>query len=162
VLLRRCSDIEGWDIDELASDADVTLSDQDTGVVDGLGETLLVDLGLEAAFQQLLGTQLEDEIELHLVVGKEPVSAHTSHQCGTLENSLWILWVQGEECAGSLTELGKSILNTPDFALAAKSVFSDELQFSIKTFLLVWATRSLGGLAVCRWSIRTPVRFSSV
>ena len=54
VLFRRSSDVERRNGNELGADADVTLSDQDTGVVDRLGKALLVDLGLESAFQQLL------------------------------------------------------------------------------------------------------------
>ena len=37
---------EGGDVHQLLPDADVTLSDEDAGVVDGLGQGLLVHLGL--------------------------------------------------------------------------------------------------------------------
>lgn len=46
MLLRVETNDEGRDADNLLADADVTLTDQDTGVMDGLGETELVDLGL--------------------------------------------------------------------------------------------------------------------
>ena len=54
MLFRGSSDVEGRNGNKLGTDADVTLSDQDTGVVNGLGKALLVDLGLKSAFQQLL------------------------------------------------------------------------------------------------------------
>jgi hypothetical protein len=46
VLLRVEADNERRNVDDLLADADVALTDQDTGVVNGLGETELVDLGL--------------------------------------------------------------------------------------------------------------------
>lgn len=46
VLLRVETDNEGRNVDDLLSDTDVTLTDQDTGVVDRFGEAELVDLGL--------------------------------------------------------------------------------------------------------------------
>jgi hypothetical protein len=51
-------DIEGRYVNELASNANVALPDQDTSMMDGLGQTLLVNLGLETTFQQLLSAQL--------------------------------------------------------------------------------------------------------
>lgn len=70
VLFRRRPDIEGRNGNKLRSNTDVTLSDQDTSMVDGLGQTLLVNLGLKAAFQQLLGGQLKDRIQLELIIGQ--------------------------------------------------------------------------------------------
>jgi len=46
VLLRVHAHQEGGNVDELLPDPDVALSDQDTGMVDGLGQRLLEDLGL--------------------------------------------------------------------------------------------------------------------
>ena len=39
VLLRVETNDEGWDVDDLLADSDVSLTDEDTGVVDGLGES---------------------------------------------------------------------------------------------------------------------------
>jgi nucleoside-triphosphatase THEP1 len=82
VLLRVETDDEGWDVDDLLADAiaksvhiiryssrndipDVALADEDTSVVDGLGETELVDTGLEAALQEVLDLEGEHVIKLH-------------------------------------------------------------------------------------------------
>ena len=46
MLLRVETDNKGRNIDNLLADTDVALADQDAGMVDGLGETELVDLGL--------------------------------------------------------------------------------------------------------------------
>jgi len=49
----------------LLSDADVSLSDEDTGVVDGLGESELEDLGLESSLEEILDLEGEDVIKLN-------------------------------------------------------------------------------------------------
>jgi hypothetical protein len=46
VLLGVETDNERGNVDDLLSNTDMTLADQDAGVVDGLGETELVNLGL--------------------------------------------------------------------------------------------------------------------
>jgi hypothetical protein len=149
VLLRSGTDIEGRNVDQLASYTDMTLTDKDTSVVDGLGQTLLVHLGLETAFQQLLSRQLKDSIEIQFIVTEETVSAHATKQGSTLKDTLRVLGVQCQQGTCGLSKLGKSILHTPDFALAAKSVLSNETKLGIQTFLFVGSTRSLECFGVC-------------
>ena len=97
VLLGVETDNEGWDVDDLLSDADVTLTDQDTGVVDGLGEAELVDAGLEAALQEILDLEGQDVIELHAGLIKDTDANETANESVTLEETLWVLLVQGQE-----------------------------------------------------------------
>ena len=149
VLLGGGPDVEGGDVDELVADADVALADEDAGVVDGLGEALLVDLGLEAALEELLGGELEDGVEVELVVGEEAVAGHAAEEGGTLEDALGVLGVEGEEGPGGLAELGQGVLDAPDLALAAEAVLADELELGVEALLLVGTTGRLEGLAVC-------------
>jgi hypothetical protein len=51
----------------LLSDADVSLSDEDSGVVDGLGESELEDLGLESSLEEVLDLETENVIKLNSV-----------------------------------------------------------------------------------------------
>ncbi len=46
----------------------MTFLDQNAGVVDGFGESELEDLRLEATLQEVLDTETEHVIELHLVL----------------------------------------------------------------------------------------------
>lgn len=46
VLLRVETDNERWDVDDLLANTDVSLADQNTSVMDRLGEAELVDTGL--------------------------------------------------------------------------------------------------------------------
>ena len=149
MLLGCCTDVERRNVHKLVAHTDVALTDKDTGVVDALGETLLVHLGLEASLQQLLCGELKDEIKLELVIGQQTIPAHATEEGSSLEDTFGILGVKRQQGTGGLTKLGKSVLDTPDLALAPKPVLSHELQFGIKTFLLVRTTGSLEGLAVC-------------
>lgn len=103
MLLRVETDNERGDIDYLLSYADVTLADQDTGVVDGLGKTKLVDLGLETAFQKVLDAESQDVIELHTRVVKDTDADETANEGVTLEETFGVLFVEGQELTGSTT-----------------------------------------------------------
>jgi hypothetical protein len=148
VLLGAGANVEARDVDELPPHADVTLADEDAGVVDALGESLLEDLRLEAALQQLLGGELQDEVELELVLGEEAVAVHATEEGGTLEDALGILGVEGKEGAGSLTELRERVLYAPDLALASEAVLAHELELRVEALLLEGSTGGLVGLPV--------------
>ena len=66
VLLGGDTDHEGGNVDQLLADSDVLLSDEDTGVMNGLGNLSLHDEGLESAFHELGNGEAEDVIELSL------------------------------------------------------------------------------------------------
>ena len=76
---------------------DVTLLDQDTSVVDRLGETELVDTGLETALQEVLDVQGQDVIELHARLVEDTNTDQTANQGITFEETLGVLLVEGEE-----------------------------------------------------------------
>lgn len=97
VLLRVETDDERGDVDDLLADADVALADQDTGVVDGLGETELVDAGLEAALQEILNLQGQDVIELHAGLVEDTDTHETANQGVTFEETLGVLLVEGKQ-----------------------------------------------------------------
>jgi hypothetical protein len=148
VFLGGSSDIERRNVNKLASNTDVALTDQDTGVVDGLGQTLLVNLGLETAFQQLLGCQLKNGIQLKFVISEQSIPAHAAKHSGTLEDSGGILGLQCQQSTSGLSQLSQSILNSPDLTLTAESILSDEFKFSIQAFLFVRSARRLERLAI--------------
>lgn len=148
VLLRAGAHVEARDVDQLAPNADVTLADEDAGVVDALGKALLEDLGLEAALKELLGGELQHEIELELVLGKEAVAVHATEEGGTLEDALGVLGIEGEEGAGCLAELREGVLDAPDLALAPEAVLPHELELGVEALLLEGTTGGLVSLPV--------------
>ena len=74
------TDQERWDVDHLFANSDMSLSDEDTGVMNRLGELSLLDEGLKSSLKELGGGQTEDIIELALVVLQKTKSNHTSDE----------------------------------------------------------------------------------
>ena len=109
MLLGINADKEGRHIDDLLADTDVSLSDKDASMVNGLGESLLEDLCLQSAFHESLGGQLQDIIKGVLLVSQKTVSLKAADERGGLEESLGILEVQSQESTGSLTFVSKYI-----------------------------------------------------
>lgn len=146
VLLGVEANDEGGDIDDLLADADVALTDQDTGVVDGLGKTGLEDLGLEAALQEILNLQGQDVIQLHLVLVQDTNADQATDQSVTLEQAAGVLVLEGQELTGSTTDVGQGVTNAPDLALVAETVLTNELELLVETGGLEGTTGDLVGL----------------
>jgi hypothetical protein len=133
----------------------VALADEDTSVVDGLGETELVDAGLETALQEVLNLEGQDVIELHAGLVEDTDTDETANEGVTLEEALGVLLVESKKrtvnvsgcrfrnfasrparaikkcLPSSTTDLGQSQLDSPDLALVAETILADELQLSI-------------------------------
>ena len=75
----------------------MSLADEDTGVVDGLGETELVDAGLETALQEIFSLQGQHVIELHAGLVEHTDTDETANEGVAFEQTLGILLVEGEE-----------------------------------------------------------------
>lgn len=97
VLLGVETDDEGGNVDDLLADADVTLANEDTGVVDGLGETELVDASLEAALKEILDLQGQDVIELHAGLVEDTDAHETANEGIAFEETLGVLLVEGQK-----------------------------------------------------------------
>ena len=97
--------------------ADVSLLDEDTGVMNRLGESELEDLGLQPALHEVLGLEGEHVVELHLVLGEHAGPHEAPEQRVTLEQPLGILLVQGEQLAGGGPDLGQAVLHPPDLLI---------------------------------------------
>ena len=128
----------------------MTLTDEDTGVVDGLGKTELVDASLQATLQEVLDLQGKDVIELHAALVEDTDTDQTANESIALEETLGVLLVKSEELTvgsvrwatlqwkrvkknipGSTTDLGEGELDAPDLTLVAETVLADSLQLSV-------------------------------
>ena len=98
---------------------DVALADEDTGVVDGLGQAALEDLGLETALQEVLDLEREHVIETHAALVEHTDAHKTANQGIALEETLRVLLVELEELMGSTTDFGEGERDAPDLALVA-------------------------------------------
>jgi len=145
VLLGLHTDQKGGDVDDLLSDADVSLADEDTGVVDRLGKSVLEDNGLQTSLQKVLNLEGKDEIELVLLLGENSVTVESSQESGSIEKSLGIGLIHGEQLSGGSTDVRYGLLNSPDLSLVSQTELSHELELLVETFLL---KRTSGGV-VC-------------
>ena len=75
----------------------MALLDQDTGVVDRLGQAELVHAGLETALQEVLDLEGKDVIELHARLIEHTDTDQTANQGVTLEQTLGVLLVESEQ-----------------------------------------------------------------
>lgn len=76
---------------------DVSLSDKNTGVMDGLGQSKSVDAGLKTALQEIFNLKSKHVIELHTGLVEDTNTDKSSNQGVTLEKTLGILLVKGEK-----------------------------------------------------------------
>lgn len=97
MLLAVQSDDEAGDVDNLLSDTDMALLDEDTGVVDGLGKAELVDAGLQTAFQEIFDFQGEHVIELHAGFIEHTDPDETTDKGVAFEETLRVFFFEGEK-----------------------------------------------------------------
>jgi hypothetical protein len=158
VLLRVETDDERGHVDDLLANADVALADENTGVVDRLGEAELVDAGLEASLQEVLNLEGQHVIELHARLVEHADANETANEGIAFEETARVLLVEGEKLTvlehpleatmpgtiycgnsrfggkdlpGSTTDLGQSKLDSPDLTLVAEAVLADKLQLRV-------------------------------
>jgi hypothetical protein len=82
----------------------VALADEDTGVVDGLSKTELVDAGLETALQEVLNLQGQDIIELHAGLVEHTDTNETANERISLEQALGVLLVESQERTAAVSD----------------------------------------------------------
>jgi len=148
VLLRVETDNERGNVDDLLADADVALLDEDTSVVDRLGEAELVDESLETALQEILSLEGKDVIELHAGLVENTNADEAANEGIALEEALGVLLIKSEELTSSTTNLGEGKENAPDLTLVAETILANELQLGVQASGLEGATRDLSGLGV--------------
>ena len=133
-------------INQVLADSDVSLVNEDSGLMDGLGlETFLIDSSLQSLVKEFIDSKTQDVIELELLVAEEAVSVHSVEEGSSFEESSGVFFLESEELTSSLSELGEEEMNSPDLTLVLETVLSDELQFVIDSFLFERSSGSLEG-----------------
>lgn len=127
---------------------DVSLADEDTSVVDALGQSRLEHLGLETTLEEVLHLEGEDVIQSHPLLVQHTDSDQATDQSVALEQTLGVLLIQLEELTRSATNLGEHQCDPPDFTLVAQTELSRELELGVETRGLERSTRDLVGLRV--------------
>ena len=80
------TDNEGRNVDDLLSNTDVSLTDEDTSVVDRLGESRLENLSLETTLKEILNLESEYVIETHAGLVEYTDTNKTTDQGVTLQD----------------------------------------------------------------------------
>lgn len=75
----------------------MSLSDKDTGMVDGLGQSKSVDASLKTTLQEIFNLKSKHVIELHAGLVEHTNTDKSSNQGVTLEKTLGILLVKSEK-----------------------------------------------------------------
>ena len=101
-------------------------------MVDGLGQTALEDLRLQAALQEVLNLEGQHVLETPTPLVEHTNTDQTADKGVTLEETLRVLGVELQELTGSTTNLGQDEANAPDLALVAEAVLASELKFGEK------------------------------
>ena len=143
MLLGGDSHHEGRNVDNLLSNGDVSLSNHNSSVVHTVGELSLGHQGLESSLHELVGGQSKHEIQFSLVSLQQTKSDNSLDEGVSFENSSGVGLIEGEELSGSLSELGESELDSPDFSLVLEAVSTDNLELAGESILV---ERLLGGL----------------
>ena len=121
------------------------LLDEDSGVMDASGQTLLEQHRLQSSIHELVQGESQHVIELVLVLAQEAITHHPSHKGRTFEESSGVLFVQGQQLSRGLSDTGKGQLDSPDLSLVLQPVFADDLHLVVKTLLLKGSSGSLEG-----------------
>lgn len=151
MLLRVQSNDKRWDVDDLLSNSNVSLTDEHSGVVDRLGEARLVDLCLETSFEEILNLESQDVIESgrskrrgvsmveklkvevkcspHAGLVQNPNSNQSSDNGVTLKQSLGVLFIQLQQLSSSTSDLGDCQRDSPQFSLVLETIFSGQFEF---------------------------------
>lgn len=148
VLLGVETDNERRNVDDLLADADVALADQDTGVVDGLGEAELVDAGLETTLKEILNLEGKNVIELHAGLVEDTDTDETANEGIAFEQTLGVLLVEGKKLTSSTTNLGQRQTDAPHLTLVAEAILANELKLGVKSGRLEGSTGDTRGLGV--------------
>lgn len=128
LLLRSSSDKELVSIDKILADFNVSLMNEDSGLMDGLGlESFLIDSGLETLVQELVECETQDVIELELLTGEQTVTMHSVEEGSTFEKSSGVSLLKSEQLTSSLSEAGEQQVNSPDLSLVFEAILADKL-----------------------------------
>ena len=109
MLLAVQSHNETGHVDNLFANTDVSLLDQDSSVVDRLGETKLVDTGLKTSFQEVFDAEGQYVIELHTRFVEDTHSYETTDEGVAFEESFGVFFVECEKLSGDIVSISSCV-----------------------------------------------------
>lgn len=94
-------------------------------------EVTLQDDGLESSFHELGDGKTQNVIELVFFLGEETKSEASSHEGSTFENSLGIIFREGQEFSSGLSQSGEDKVDSSDFSFILKTELTDDLHSNV-------------------------------
>src|SRR4051812_43026317 len=95
------------------------LSDENSRVVNALGQAAPEDLSLEPSLQEILDLQCQHVVETHPLFVQYANAHESANQGVTLEQTFRVLDVQFQQLSSRTTNLGEDEGNAPDFAFVS-------------------------------------------
>ena len=116
----------------------MSLSDQDSSMMERVSKFLFGDDSLESSFHELIKGKSEDVIELSLVFYEETKSDHSSEKGITFEKSSGIILGQSHQGSTSLSDFGEGGLDSLYLSLASESAETDNSELIDKSVFIEW------------------------
>jgi hypothetical protein len=118
-------------------------------MVNGFGHASLEDKCLKAPCKEVLSSKGKDIIKLVLTLSEQPIAVHATEKRLTLKDTAGVLLIKGEQVPCSITDPAQCILDPPELTLAPQPILTDQLQFSVKTLLLIRTPWFLECFTIC-------------
>jgi len=106
----------------------VSLSDQNSGMMDTLRQTAFEDLSLQSPLQEILDLQRQHVIKPHPRFIQHTDAYEPTDECVTLEETLRVFIVKFEKFTGSTTDFGHGQGNSPDLTFVAEAILAGKLE----------------------------------
>lgn len=121
----------------------MSLSDEDSSVVDTLRQTQLEHLSLQPSLQEVLHPQAQHVVELHARLVQHSYAHQPPQQSVSLEETARVLLLERQQLSGGRSDLGEGVLDSPHLPLVPQAVLADELQLLVQASLLEGTPRRL-------------------
>ena len=154
VLFRWNSYHEWRNVNKLLSDGNMSLSYQNSCMMNWICELSLWNKSLKSSLHELVKSQTKNVIELSFVFFQQTELYNSSNEGISFKLSSWVRFLEGEELSCGLSDFCKKELDSPDFSFIFESVLTDDFQFLKKSVFiegLSWCLRSFPWVSVSLW-----------
>lgn len=124
------------------------LLNEDTSMMNRLGQTSFEDNGLKTAFEEALDGEGQDIVKFVLSDLQKAVPKHPAKKGLTFKDATRVFLIQSEKIPRRITNPTQCILNPPQLPLTPQPKTSNQPQLCIQTLLLVRTTWLLERLPI--------------
>ncbi len=129
VLFRWNSYHEWRNVNKLLSDGNMSLSYQNSCMMNWICELSLWNKSLKSSLHELVKSQTKNVIELSFVFFQQTELYNSSNEGISFKLSSWVRFLEGKELSCGLSDFCKKELDSPDFSFIFESVLTDDFKF---------------------------------